>query len=419
MDDQTALVNPYQLEHTQLDGNVRTVLVEQDLVDGVQKKKGNFFFPNDNALTLPSIPDGVWKFFTPFSGSVAIGKNSLEVFPSTTTKESDTISAISSSVDTLNGANTLIQKTTGQECIEGVAVGFCTPTATPDTEAQCSIDGGTWTPASPDVIQNKADLQAEMITLKAEVQNWETTLLAQKAAIQAADALDTNPTRTSENATAIADIDNALSIIDTWQALPDFYIGHGATDCTAFDALDPSTFPATKLATTDILSLTVEISARTIFSTTRAAQVSGYLGSVGQDLTTGVINGTGSGLYDARYKAINVRLNLLGGSLNKLSSVDRGQDAQTAQKATNAASAALYNSVMKVTLLRAPAANTGTIHVKSSADFSIGNAIFIVAEQQDELTGNISNIDGNTIFLDFNIPEKYTHENRSRLYKIL
>ena len=37
--------------------------------------------------------------------------------------------------------------------------GFCTPTATPDTEAQCAIEGGTWTPPSlvPDPIWNGPD----------------------------------------------------------------------------------------------------------------------------------------------------------------------------------------------------------------------------------------------------------------------
>ena len=424
MDNNTAFIDPYQSELTQLDGNARTVLVEQDVVDGAQKIKQNYFFPNDNQVSLPNVPDGIWKFLAPFSGSIAIGKNYTEAFPTTgNIKEQDKI-------DTVNAQITIIEaaiagtRSTGLECSED-ASGSCAGETSPPqtTQITCEADGGVWTPSGgPDSYSPEAVIQQALIDIVAAVNDWKSFMLAEKALIL---TTDTDTGRQADNDSAIAEIDASVAVLDSWLLYDDWDTttvlpsGSGGTACTAFAAMVAANFVASKLRAAELQEITDEITGREIVISNRITQLNTNLGSVGQDLSTGEINASGSGLYDNRYKAINVRLNLLGGSLNKKLGNARGQDAQDAQKATNASAAALYNSVMKVSIMKAPASNTGTIHVMDTADFAIGNTVYLVAEDQAELTGSILNISGNTVFLDFNVPAKYTHTNRSRLYKIL
>jgi len=424
MDDNTVFIDPYQSELTQLDGIERTVMVENDLINGAKKTKQNYFFPNDNQVPLPNVPDGIWKFLTPFSGSIAIGKNYVEAFPSTgNVIEQDKIDAVNAQITIIESA-IAGTRSTGLECSEDTS-GSCSGEDNPPqlTEAACLLDNGTWTPTGgADSYDPEPIIQQALIDLVAALNDWRAFMLAEKALII---TTDTNAGRQADNDAAIADIDNAVAVIDSWLLYADWDTtttlpsGSGGTACAAFALMVAADFVASKLREDELQEIKDETAAREAFIVTRITQLNTNLGSVGQDLSTGELNGSGSGLYDARYKAINVRLNLLGGSLNKKLSNEKGQAAQDAQKDTNANAASLYDSVMKVSLLRAPASNTGTIHVMSSTDFSIGDSVYIIAEEQNELTGTILNIQDNTVFLDFKIPEKYTHNNRSRLYKVL
>lgn len=419
MDDITPLINAYQQEFTLLDGNVRLELAEQNMIDSANKILQNYFNPNDPQTSLPNVPDGIWKNFTPFSGNIAIGKQYTEIY-STTTKEQDIIDAIDTIISAIDAGNTLINKTTGQEAIEGT-VGFCTPTATPDTEAQCTIEGGDWTPSSPDLIQNKADLQTAMTNLQTEVQNWETHLNNEKTEIQTADGLDTDSARNTANATAISDIDNAISIIDTWQATLDFYTAHGATTYAQFIALDPGTFPATKLATTDFQALKDELTARTTFVTTRSAELVSdtYLGAIDQDFAGSGNIVTATGLFGRRFRIIDMRLNLMAGSLNKLKGLEKGQAAQEELKSSNDSATIALLSVISASAFRAPASNTKTIHVLDGSLFSVSDSVYVVANTQEEISATILGISTNAIFLDVKVPKKYRQNDGARLYKVL
>ena len=424
MDNNTVFIDPYQSELTQLDGNERTYLVEQDMINGAKKIKQNYFFPNDNQVPLPSIPDGIWKFLTPFSGSVAIGLNYTQAFPSTgNIREQDKLDAVNAQIAIIEAA-IAGTRSTGLECGEDTS-GSCSGEDNPPQldQVSCEADNGTWTPTGgADTYNPEPVIQQAMIDLVAAINDWKAFMITEKALIL---TTDTNAGRQADNDTAIADIDNAIAVIDSWFLYDDWDTattlpsGSGGTACTAFALMVAADFDPSKLRADELQEIKDETAAREAFTITRISQLLTNLGSVGQDLSTGEINGSGSGLYDARYKAINVRLNLLGGSLNKKLGNEKGQAAQDAQKGTNASAASLYDSVMKVSLLRAPASNTGTIHVISSSDFSIGDSVYIIAEEQEELTGTIVNIQDNTVFLDFKIPEKYTHNNRSRLYKVL
>lgn len=426
MDDVTALINPYQQELTKLDANVRTELIEQDMIDGANKKKQNFFFPNDNQVPLPSVPDGIWKFLTPFSGSIAIGKNYLQAFPSTTVKEQDKIDAVNAQIAIIEAA-IAGTRSTGLECNEDTS-GTCSGEDNPPqtTQAACEADNGTWTPSGgPDSYSPNAVIQQALIDIVAALNDWKTFVQSEKTIIQTVNGIDTDATRLSENNAAIADIDNLISVVDNWLLYPDWDTtttlptGSGGTACAAFAAMVSTDFVSSKLRQEELQEIKDEITDRVSFISTRTTQLTTYLGSVGQDLGTGELNGSGSGLYDKRFKVINVRLNLLGGSLNKLLSVDKGKDAQDSIKATNNNTLSLYNDVMKVSAFKAPASNTGTIHVHNASDFTSGDSVYIVADNQVELSGTISSINNNTIFLDISIPEKYNHNNSGRIYKII
>ena len=423
MDDVTALINLYQSETAKLDGNVRTELTEQDMIDSANKKKQNFFFPNDNLVPTPSIPDGIWKFLVPFSGSVAIGKTYLEVFPSVDIKEQDKIDAINAQIAIIE-ASTAPTRSTGLQCSVDTS-GTCTG-ASGNDEATCIANGGTWTPNNgPDSYSPEPTIQQALLDIVSAINDWKSFIQSQKAFIQSVNSIETDATRISENNAAIADIDNTIAVIDSWLLYDDWDTstslpsGSNGTACALFDAMVSGDFVSSKLRDIELQEIKDEITARVTFVSTRTNQLLGYLGSVGQDLSTGDLNSSGSGLYDKRFQIINLRLNLLGGSLNKKNSTENGKNAQDAIKAANDNALALYSGVMKVSPLKAPASNTGTIHVGDGSLFNIGDSIYLVADDQIELSGTILNISGNTVFLDFNVPEKYTHNNNARLYKIL
>lgn len=447
MDEKTVLINEYQKELELLDGNSRKQLTEQDMVDSANHILQNNFFPNDLNTPLPSIADGVWKLFPPFAGNAAVGKTYVETYPQIT-KEQDIIDAINGLISTLESRDTLTERTTGQECSAGnLDAGVCSPDGGELTEAACTTAGGTWTSIpEPDSIDPKPDTQADMASLKTEVQNWENQLNNEKTAIQAANAVDTDAGRTASNDTAIADIDAAIAVINTWQAVLDFFTAHGADDCDEFNDLDPNDgvcsdtmynddrvacelngetwttnkFPATKLALADIIHLKDELAARAMFIATRLSELVAptYLGSVTQDLTTGAIQAA-DGFYGSRFRIIDMRLNLMAGSLNKALGLAKSISAQNELKGSNASATIALADVVSATAFRAPASGSPTIHVLDGSLFTAGDAAYVAANSQDEIAVNIISVSGNTIFLDTKIPKKYRQNDGARLYKEL
>lgn len=418
MDRITPTINAYQDEIEVLDGNQRNELTEQNMLDSANKIKQNFFYPNDFEVSMPDIPDGIWKFLLPFSGNIAIGANYNQSY-TPITNEPDTLTEITNLIASIEGYAE-VERLSGKQCTvedQGSCMGE-TPPASGVDQPTCVLNGGTWTPLLVG-IKSPSDLVPDFNTLISKVNTWKTLLQTQKTAIQTADGLDTIASHNSENAIAIADIDAAIAEIDSWLAIQDFDTRSLPSDCSDFNDLDETDFDPAKLTSTVIQIIKDEVTARQAFTTTRLAQVGGYLGTVGQDLTTGNLNGSGSGFYNERFNVINIRINLLGGSLNKKLSTIKGKDAQGVLQDTNNNASNLYDTAIKVSKFKAPAANTGTIHVLDASAFTIGDSVYIVAEKQEELSGTILNIDGNTVFLDFTVPEKYTHFNSSRLYKVL
>lgn len=412
VDAQTALIDPYQSEIVIKNGVIRTVLTEQMQIDAADRKIGNFFFPNEQSVPLPSVPDGIWKYFSPFFGSYGIGKQKLETYGSTTPHEQSIITDINAQIAILESFP-LIQRTTGQSCEES---GTCSiPMHT--TEAACLLNGGVWTPG-PDVIANLASIQTAMSTLLSKISNWQTNLNSTTSALSAIAAVDLDSARITTKNTEQTSVTNTLSAITTWLAYPDFNTAHGQTTCAGFNAYNASLLAPTKAYTTQLNTLKAAITARSSQITTRLGEVTGYLGGVTQDPSSGDITG-GSGFYLSRAKAMNLRLHAMGGSLSALKGADKSIAALDQFSKNKDDAVAVYQTAMVATLLRAPANGTDKIHVKDATNFAVGNQIFIITDSQPELSRTIQAISGTMFTLDQPVSQIYKESGFGRVYKLL
>lgn len=384
-DDKTALINGYQNEFKRLDGNDRSELTEQNYNDSATNKTGNFFFPNKQNTPTPSLSDGVWKQFVPFANNLAVGKFYLEVY-GTVPKEEDIISLIqgyNTSMDAFTG----IQRTTGQSCTAGF----------------------------PDVIANNATIQTLATDIITEVTNWKNFLTA---SIPFVVTTDSNGTRQAQNNVAIADINNSISVIDNWLASPTFDTTHGQTTCAGFNSYNPFLLNATKFRTDVFNTLKAEITARLSFITTRIGELNTNLGSITQNLTDGSITSS-TGLYGERFSFINLRLNLMSGTLKRLENFKLGQRSQDEAINFNNQALSAYSSVMFATALTAPSTGNDKIHLKDASGISVSDSIYLVANEQSEIILTVLAKTGNMIQVSQEVPQKYRTDNLSRVYKIL
>jgi len=408
-DDQTALVNDYQAELSRYDGNGRTEVTEQDMLDSANRIIQCPFFPNDNQTSLPSIPDGVWKSFVPFAGGLGIGRDYLEAF-STVTREQDLIDDINDQIVIVEAENAAT-RSTGDSCVGG---GTCSlPIYTNQTD--CQDNGGTWTPGGPDFIGPDAQMQQAATDLKNAVQAWEDFLNGTLGVIPT----DTDAGRQVENDASTTSANSAISDIDTWQALQDFDTTTSVpSTCASFNSKPAGDFTPSKFRADELQTIKDAIAAREAFFPTRTGQINGHLGTVVQDSSSGEIT-SATGFYGTRFRFIDMRLNGMAGSLSKLRGLERGQDAQQSLQNSNNSAGIALTTVMTASQFRAPATNTSTIHVLDGSGFSPGDSAYVTSNSQAEIPVVIQTVSGNRIVLDVNIPEKYRHTEGARLYKVL
>lgn len=411
MDSLTTLINIYQTEHPRYSGITRTTLAEQDLIDSANRTHQNYFFPNDPNTPLPDISSGVWKQFTSFSANIAIGKTYLEVYPGTSTKEQDLIDDVNAKIAVVESFSD-VTRSTGQKCI---STGTCSLPAYTD-EATCVAHSGVWTPG-PDSIVTDTDMQTAGDDLKTSIQNWLDFMNATYPLI-ATSVQDSNATRLAGNDAARADITNADSIIATWQSKSDFDPTTGYTTCISFNSIDVSTLSATKFRATDLQYIKDEITARESYVSSRISELDTYLGGITQDFGTGSISAT-SGLYGSRFRLIETRLNVMNGSLTAKTGLERAQGAQDQLKNSNSNTQAAYSTVMVATAFMAPAGGTSVIHVLDASGFSVSDSIYVVSDVQPEISGTISNIVGNSVYLSIVVSKNYQESDNARLYKLL
>ena len=389
-----SLVNGYQAELSALDGNGRTTISEQDIQDAANKRFQNHFFPNDVNTSVPSIASlhNIWPYISPYGLNFAIGKNYSEAY-TTVTKEGDDISAITTQVSAAIGSYTDYELTTGTLPNPGT----CSISGHTD-EASCVAAGGTWTPGtgyspSPAIVTIKNNLVTAVNTLLAFL-NTEVGLIV---------TTDTTSPNQANNAAAIANINTVIiPALNAWLAYADFEsTGAG-----------PS-----KLHSTQLNALTTALGNRLTFITTRISQILTVLGTITQDISTGIA--TGMGLYFTRYGLLSLRLHALNGSLTKLASAQASNNAQTSILENINTTAATYSAILPTTPLASSANGTQSISAIDATLFAPGDMVFIVADNQPELQRAIKSISGSLITLNDTIPAKYSTAISARIYKDL
>lgn len=407
-----SFLNKYQLEVELLDGKKREVVTEQDMVNSAKRTKANFFFPNTPLTPLPSLPDGVWKNFPPFSRSKAVGKKYFED-QDTIKKEQDIIDDIKQEISNVESFAEA-ERSSGRSC-QIVDLGSCDPDNGETSQQECTMAGGTWTPMLSSV-SGESGLVSILENLETLLDEWKTFLLDEQSKIV---TNDSDSAKQEENDTAIEDIDNTIKVIEEWREYQDFDTSKILPEkCSSFYNLDKDDFDESKLRPDEFNILKNEVEAREEFTQIRKDQVLVNLGSIDQDIDSGTING-GSGLYFKRFRIIDQRLNVMNGSLSQKIGIEQGIGAQDQLKQSNGIAENAYADVMFASLFKAAASGTGTVHVNDSSGFSVGDTVYVAAEKQEEIEAKVVNVDENTLFLDNNIPKKYTNGNMARVYKLL
>jgi hypothetical protein len=238
--------------------------------------------------------------------------------------------------------------------------------------------------------------------ISALIAEWEGKI-DQQISIISTNQDDRTP-QISENAAALADVNNTKSIIDAWQALPNTGVG-------------------AKYTASAILTISNEITARTAFMSTRITQVTTALGGSsgaaltqsGDSYTTSVPNNP----YFNRYKWLNFRINRASGSLRRYHAANQSKGAVQQLQADNTAIKAEYNGYF---LTKAISFNDASdiIHVKDVTGLNPGDTITVVSETQPEITRTIVAVMGTTqLKLNAAVPITYKLEDIARIFKTL
>lgn len=401
------LISQYESEVERLFGLGRVSVLEQDLINSSQMKLGNYFSPNDQSNKAPSLPDGVWKLFLPYAKNIAIGKNYQESF-GVTQGENEIIGHIKGVIDSLE-AFVNIERVTGQSCESN---GVCSISSN-TTQLTCVDGGGTWN--VEDVISNNPQIHSLKDQLFDLVGQLRDFISLSKDLIV---TNDSDSSRQTLNDLAILHSQTTLHNLNYWLSLPSFDTNHHQTTCVDFYMYNPFLLIETLLRADSLQDLKDILIDRENYLHSRDTQIQGFLGSVEQSLSDGSIVSS-SGLYGQRYNVINLRLNLMTGSMRLVEGAKLGKGAQEQAIASNNNASNVYSSIMVVSAFKAPAQGHKKIHIMNTNGFSIGDEVFIASNTQNEISTTITNIQGTLVELNVNIPQKYRHNEGARLYKVL
>lgn len=398
----------YQAELGNLDGQVRSIFTEQDIKDASNKKLGNFFFPNNGNLTIPSLTSShnVWTQVKPFALAYGLGKNYDESYTAGTSEAQLLIDALA--LITSASAYTDIQNTSGQSC---GASGTCSlPIYL--TQVDCLAHSGIWTPG-PDVIADKAEIHTLLTNLAAKISAISAQLTVELGNIV---STDSDPTNSAQNTAATNNINSViLPALNAWLAYSDFNTAHGQTTCAGFNSYDPNLLAPTKLHSAQLSALQTALTNRQTFVTTREGQLNTILGTISQDVTTGIT--TGSGLFFRRFEFLDLRINVLNGSLTQLSSLQAGANAQATIRESTISQNNLYNSLVPTSTMQQSASDTAQLVLNSPAAFAQGDTVYVIADDQVELTRAVKSVNGSVVILNDIVPSKYRIESNLRIYK--
>lgn len=420
----------YQNERRYINGTISTEVTEAQIQSAAKQENGNLYFPSSESFT--------WTQFTPYVS----GSSNLQGLP--TSSDSDwELRVISNTLDVVLGIPALFDLMKNGQAgaaadTGSLSGGVLTTVLGMQVVGTLTFVGGTTLvrinsagmapmtynvtvvlgpasasgavintlPAHSNAQRNTLSsslpsyLTLLVDTIKTRVQDWENFLDSQEAAIVTNE--DDRSPQSSENSAAKSDIDNAQSIINAWQALPD-------TGSSGFDS---------KFVDSQFGTLSSEITARQSFTTTRLTQISTAVGSISQNPGDGSV--TGSGIYKLRYDQLNNRINLVGGPLSGYWQKSRASTALAQIAETKESQLDTFTSKMKAALLSETSKGTQKIQITSTADFSAGQTVYVVSETQVELTGTISSVDSaNQLTLSFVVPNTYKIADKARILRLV
>jgi hypothetical protein len=382
----TDMINLYQPEYNHIDGNLRTELTEDLMNAAAQGLPQNGFFLTDPTLPIQSVPDGIWKSFSPMAFCYGIGKKPSETYDSVVGEE-PSFNRMLELIAQAEATYSISARATGKRCI---TVGV------PPFDTQQAVN------------------QTGMINLMNELiqraNEWIEALKKEKEVIV---LNETVAERLAENQEAYNQIDPTIAEIKSWLSIRTF---QRARSCPLKESW--RNYPVVKMHPTSIERLNEIIDKRKAFLEIRKSQLNKWLGFVDQNIETGILENFG-GWYGERFLLIETRLNLISGTASSKFGADKQIQAQEEVKASNKATAAAYALTMRAAKAVAPGLNTQYLNFDDASDFEVGEEVYVVADNQRELAGTILEKDGNRLKFSFTIPKKYTLSNVTRLYKIV
>ena len=267
----------------------------------------------------------------------------------------------------------------------------------------------------PDTVAPDAAIQTLLTDLKDRVNELQAFLASEKLNIVSDDP---DAAKQSQNDAAVDDIDDNISpALLTWESYQDFD-PQGGSSCPIFNSIDVNTLADTKLKPAMLNALKAAVQARQIFITTRLSQLSDNLGSVTQDYSSGEIIAT-AGLYGERFRLIELRLNLMNGSLNLVTGLTKAIAAQGQVKLSNINAGLAYAPVITVSSISSKTNGTVYVSVKDASVFSVKDVVYISAKNKPEVQTSIVDIVGNRLEFAKPIPQGYSLDNLGRVYKDL
>ena len=412
-------------EHRWLNGTEYSRLLESDIQDGGSKASGNIFFP-----------DATWQNFTPKTDDKTKGLpntaetlHELEILNRIIEEDSidpvidfmlngqssgvandisvDPYSGGSATIEVTNGGQTngnfLIISSGGDSAlVEITGVGTL-----PDTVSVSEIiaPAGTLS-GGASVIENisgYSNASRQTVTdnvllglldkLKQGVLDWETAVVNSSTAIDA----NTRP-EIAEVGGAKEVTDNTKSEIDSWQAKLDTGVDGKLVDGN-IDIIEDE-----------------ELFRRATYIANRDTEITTELGTLTQT-ATGPYSGVG--VFFDRFIQVNSRIHLTGGPLSLFYAKGVAEQAITEANDTIGDQLNTLTAEILVQIFTKNPTGDNQVETVDPSVFNISDTIFVVADDEPELTGTITNIEDTIITLSFNVPTTYTIQKFGRIYKQL
>lgn len=442
-DEQNRIVSQYETERAQINGEVADTITESQIQNSGYLRDPNDFYPFSN--TPPFYTETFPKVIPEVNGNIISNLSIYEnqIIPDLTDtvelftdgySDSPNVGQLGTGYDPTGFEINLTSYSVGTQLLirDGNGVVFCEITDTtlvpPSTIVYESTNIIGPTPGTP---QTGADVtgsfsgfsDSERRTKTASssslqpffdvlvdqvdnfVQDWIDALAIQKTQLENNE--DTRTIEETQNNAALSIVNGALSSLQSWQALPETSTNHSDT---------------TKYNDAGIAIIETLLSTRD--TATRVAEINAALGQVD---VNDPLNASTPGIYFARYRKINIRINRITGSLIRAANQDTAIDALNATIDANIVVLTDYDEKFRTEGLARDGDGTNKVYIESSAGFGVSDNVTVLSETQPELNAVITNITSvvidsvnlEEITLDTVVPDTYVIADVGRIFKEL